>query len=145
LKARRAQPDTGDQTSPVHHLSLQPDAGSSLSSPTPVPLSGAPSLSSPVANPIEGTEVQHNPTPETTEVQPSLTPETRPLRCTISLSSPTPVPLSGAPSLSSLAMKKKILVRSSRQNFLKIFHFKSVFNASKLISNTLKFIFGFQN
>jgi hypothetical protein len=127
----------------VHHLSLQPDAGSSLSSPTLVPLSGAPSLSSPAANPIEGIGVQHNPTLETTEVQPSPTPKTRPLRRTISLSSPTPVPLSGAPSLSSPAAKKKILVWSSRQNFLKIFHFKSVSNAS--VSNASKFVFGFQN
>jgi hypothetical protein len=127
LKARRAQPDADDQTSSVHHLSLQPYAGSSLSNPTPVPLIGAPSFSSLAANPIEGTRVQHSPTPETTKVQPSPTPETRPLRRAISLSNPMPVPLSGAPSLSSPAAKKKILVRSSRQNFLKIFNLKTHF------------------
>jgi hypothetical protein len=30
LESSPAQPDAKDQTSPVHHISLQPDAGSSL-------------------------------------------------------------------------------------------------------------------
>jgi hypothetical protein len=43
-------------------------------------------------------------------LEPNPTSETRPLRCIVSLSSPTPVPLSNAPSLSSLVAKKKNLV-----------------------------------
>jgi hypothetical protein len=77
-------------------------------SPSPLSLSPATVVILPEPNPkhpIEGTGVQ-----------PSPTPEIRPLQCTISLSSPMPVPLSNAPSLSSPATKKKNMVWSG-QNF----------------------------